>query len=427
MVKQIIIATLTLTLLVSSAVKSQTTLFPGDITITTVNSDGAKNFELLLLSDISAGTVINITDNAWINSEQSFRDSEGILTYTAPSNLSAGTVIVCPGKDGGNGFVESGNFNPAGSGDNLIIYQGSTDDPFFLFGIGWARGSTVWEYSTVSASYRSDIPMGLSTGDFTIVSLGTKDNYRLLAGAQHSGSRSALLGIMADPANYESSNAGGFASTTSGFTVVDDITAASGSGEWRSLSWSNGVPDTYVDAVVSGDVWIETDEVVHSLRIEAGGSVEIHPAGSLTITKDITNLAGANALTIKADASGSGALYHACEGVEGTVEVYLSADQWHFVSSPVSNAGTVEEVFGTVGSHLKGAYVYDEVNATWTSVSDEQISIGTGYDVYYQNDPKTLVFSGLLNNFRSRLSISVSRGAGEGWNLIGNPFPCQIA
>lgn len=407
--------------------RSQTILYPGDISIITVNADGEKNFEVLLLTDISAGTVIHFTDKAWINSEQSFRSSEGTLTYTATANISAGTVIDCPGKDGGNGFVESGSFNPAGSGDNIIVYQGSADDPFFLFGIGWARGSTVWEYSTVSAGYRSDVPMGLSADDCTIVSLGTKDNYRLLSGALHSGSRSSLLTELSDPANYESSNTGGFASATSSFTVQEDITSSSGSGEWRSLTWTKGLPGAYVDAVVSGDVWIETDEVVHSLTIEAGASVEIHPAGSLTITKDITNLSGANGLVIKADASGSGSLYHACDGVEGSVEVYLSADQWHFVSSPVSGAGTVQDVFGDIGTHLQGIYVYNEGSAAWESAVGQQISIGTGYDVYYQNDPKTLVFRGLLNSFRSRYSISVSRGAGEGWNLIGNPFPCAIA
>ena len=425
--KPLPILVLLLSLLSPILLQGQTTLFPGDLTIVNINSDGAKNFDLLLLSDISAGTVFKLTDDAWMDDNQSFRGSEGILTYTASSDMTAGTVISCPGKDGGNGFVESGNFNPAGSGDNLIVYQGDESDPFFIFAIGWARGSTVWEYSEISASYRSDVPMGLSFDDGTVVRLGTSDNYRLLSGARDPGSRGDLLQRFADASNFDSSNADGYTAVESAISVLENSSSSTGSGEWNSLTWSNGLPDNFVDVSVSGSVWIESDISVHSLRIEAGAVLEIHPGGSLTVSSQIINNNGSDALVIKADAAGSGALYHACDAVNGTVEVYLSADQWHFVSSPVSGAGSVDQVFGSAGSHLYGVYTYDEVSGSWTSQSTEAIEAMTGYNIYYQNNPKTLEFTGIVNSFRYRSSIYVSRGAGEGWNLIGNPFPCPIS
>ncbi len=306
---------------------SQSILFPGDLAIITVNADGAKNFDVLFLRDIEAGTVIHFTDNAWMNEQQAFRDSEGVLTFTATSAIAAGTVVSCPSKDGGNGFVESGNFNPAGSGDNIIAYQGSDSDPFFLFGVGWARGASVWEYSTVSASYRSDIPPGLSSDRYTITALGTSDNYRYRFEVLDSGYWSDVLSSIGNKSNYEAKNTDGFTGISESFTINEKVTLSDASGEWSSLSWDNGTPGDYTHATITGSVNIESSISCHSLTISSDASLEIHPGGSLTVNSIIDNQAGEDGLIIKADASGSGALYHACENVSGTVEVYLSPDQ----------------------------------------------------------------------------------------------------
>jgi len=158
-------------LFVLNGVRGQTVLYPGDIALLTLNSDGLKNFEFISLVDIVSGTTIHFTDDAWIEETNSFRGSEGILTYTASQNIASGSIISCPTKDGGNGFTESGSFNPSASGDNIIVYQNSIQNPVFIYGAGWARGSSVWEYSTISSSYKSDIPPGLSADNYTISSL----------------------------------------------------------------------------------------------------------------------------------------------------------------------------------------------------------------------------------------------------------------
>ncbi len=416
---------LLLTTILSLQTKSQTTLYPGDLAIITVNSDGNKNFDVLFLKEIEAGTVIHFTDNAWINTQQQFRDSEGVLTFTAASAITAGSVVSCPSKDGGNGFVESGSFNPAGSGDNIIAYQGAPDDPFFLFGVGWARGASVWEYSEVSASYRSDIPPGLAPENYTITSLGTYDNHRCQNLTD--GNRADILSWISDPDHYESSNSGGYTTIEGTISVSELETSASGSGEWTSLSWSNGLPDQFAQVSISGTVRIESAIHCQSLTIAPDARLEIHPGGSLTINGSIDNQAGENGLSILSDGSGSGALYHACEGVSGTVAVYLSADQWHFVAAPVSGAGSISSVFGTQGDHLYGVYIYDESLATWSLQLDAQVETMQGYNVYYQSTPKTIEFKGTLNSFRGRGFITVTKGTGGGWNLIGNPFACPMA
>ena len=76
-----------------------TTLAPGDLAIIGLNTDNPDSFSFVLLTDIGAGTEIFFTDNG-VLSDGSFRANEGIVKYTAPSALSAGTVIEFTGVSG---------------------------------------------------------------------------------------------------------------------------------------------------------------------------------------------------------------------------------------------------------------------------------------------------------------------------------------
>lgn len=432
----------------SLPVLPQTHLSPGDLSIISVNADGNKSFSVLFIREIEAGTTLYFTDDAWMNSDNGFRGSEGILTYTAASILPAGSVITCPSKDGGNGFVESGSFNPAGSGDNIIVYQGSKEDPFFIYGIGWARGASVWEYSDVSASYRSDVPPGLSLSDGTVVGLGTRDDY-VYSGTRYlvSGTRGELLAELGNSDNYASSNSDEQVWTNGDFLIGGDVTADQGgllrpgalglglkagaklksSVLWSEVSWTNGEPGRFSEVEIGEYVVLDQAVVVHDLVVKSGGFLEILPGASLTVFGKLTNNNGVSGLVVKADETGSGALYSSTEGVDGSVEVYLTPDQWHFVSPPVTSTQTIEQIFGSPDSHLYGVYEFDEPSMQWLSGNDQLSTKNLkGYNVKYQNTSKTIQFTGALNNFRTRRSITVSRGAGGGWNLIGNPFPAPM-
>lgn len=428
---------LTTLLVLSTAIVafSQTLLSPGDLAIIAVNSDGSKSFAVLFFRDVEAGTEIHFTDNAWRNEEQSFRETEGILTLTTSQLITAGTVLSCPSKDGGNGFVESGSFNPSGSGDNIIVYQGTSDDPFFIYGVGWARGASVWEYSNVSSSYRSDVPMGLSFDDGTLVSLGTGDDY-IFSGGQvigWSGTRGSLFALLSDASNYSRSNSSEFSWTEGNFTIESQIIAdTGGSFNWSDVFWTNGVPSRFSEVIIYGTVFIDYPVVVHSLSIQDGASIEILPGGSLTVVGDMENLSGSDGLIIRADETGSGALYSTTYGVDGRVEVFLTPNQWHFISSPVTSSQTIEELFGTIGDHLQGVYEFDESTNQWITLNPKSRfpspdSLNSGYNIKYKDNGKTLSFAGILNNFRNRKFYSISRGAGGGWNLLGNPFPAPMS
>ena len=194
------------------------TLTAGDLMIVTVNSDTngtGKGFDAVPLVDLDAGTVIYFTDNGWSNGV--WRSGEGIVTYTAPGAVTAGTVLSYRSATA-NGFTANASFNLSTGGDTILAYQGSTNSPTFLCGIGWAI-ATPWIESGALSANNSMVPAGLSAGTYTIVSCGTMDNYQYNAANGTSGSPGSLLQWVANAGNWTADDAAAFAKFTPDFTV----------------------------------------------------------------------------------------------------------------------------------------------------------------------------------------------------------------
>lgn len=139
------------------------------------------------------------------------------MTYTAPSAITAGTVLSYRSTDE-NGFVKTGaNFALSGAGDNILAYQGSSNSPSFLYGVGWAVASP-W-VATCTGTGNSEIPAGLSAETYTIVACGNLDNYQYNAANGTSGSPGTLLQWVANAGNWSSDDATAFAKFTPDFTV----------------------------------------------------------------------------------------------------------------------------------------------------------------------------------------------------------------
>ncbi|MCX6273617.1 MAG: hypothetical protein NTV09_00215 [Bacteroidetes bacterium] len=109
-------------------VNAQTTLAAGDVALVGINSANPDKFSVVLLKDIVTNTVINFTDNGFTGTNTTGRAGEGFLTYTAPSNQAAGTILSWTNGVGGTGWSGSAptNFSFNGSGDQLFIFQGIT-------------------------------------------------------------------------------------------------------------------------------------------------------------------------------------------------------------------------------------------------------------------------------------------------------------
>jgi len=169
--------------------------------------------------------------------------------------------------------------------------------------------------------------------------------------------------------------------------------------------------------------------------IQPNACLTVTGGGKLFIT-DATN----GMLTIKSNSSGTGSLVvdaNAASSVSvaahSNMELYLtginnpdSTDLWHLVSSPISNG-----VSGTfLGDYLLS---YDELTNLFSYIIATNVPLPPmrGYEAWaWVPVSKTDVFSGTLNNGSQSLALTRtyvgSLGDDNGWNLLGNPYPCAI-
>ncbi len=197
-------------------------LIPGEVVLVTVNSSAPKGFDMIPLVNLATGTTVKITDCAWTNT--GWRNTEGVVTYTAPAFVTAGTVLSYRGSDE-NGFaLSSGTFDLSGSGETLIAYQGQAANPNFLYGAGWAI-AVPWITSGVPSSTQSYIPPGLNAQAGTIISLGTAVNYQYQPSFGTTGTINELLSLVGGTNHWTNTTTPGFSIFASSLTVT---------GAWRN-------------------------------------------------------------------------------------------------------------------------------------------------------------------------------------------------
>lgn len=140
-----------------------------------------------------------------------------------------------------------------------------------------------------------------------------------------------------------------------------------------------------------------------------------------------------NSLLIESDASLVGVNYLSVNGfskVHRSIDEYSgSGDGFHFLSAPVSGFIIAGSYFEPV-SGSDDFYDWDETNNSWLNYfggnfTDTEFLVGKGYLVAYvsQNDGE---FFGDLNMIPQTQNLSFTTAQGEGWNLLGNPFPSAL-
>lgn len=192
------------------------------------------------------------------------------------------------------------------------------------------------------------------------------------------------------------------------------FTAASGN--WNTPgNWSNGVPTASLDAIIDGDATVDVAANTKDLTINSGKSVTISNGKSLTVNGSLTNSAGVAGLVLE-----SGGSLIESSGAEATVKRGITANAWHFISSPVSSAvsGIFINEFLMEHSAITNNYTY----ITGTSVPLVPVK---GYAIYADNGAIEAVFDGNLNSGYQSYN-TVYGGSNLGWNLVGNPYPSYI-
>lgn len=163
-------------------------------------------------------------------------------------------------------------------------------------------------------------------------------------------------------------------------------------------------------------------------------SLSIAPGGTLTVDKLFNdNVNGEAAIVVQSDVTeiipgfemGPGSLIHNNTGVKATVERYLTANTWHYISSPISNA--YSNVFYDI--YLTE---YDEPTETFTYIVPTNVPLTPmkGYGAWASDvwtGTTTVAYAGLLNTGTQNAGVLTnSGGSSPGYNFVGNPYPCAV-
>jgi large repetitive protein len=133
-----------------------TTLAAGDIAIIGYDTDDSgsqDSFSFVLLQPITTGTTIFFTDRSWNGSSFSTSGTDGTFTYTAASNLAAGTVVNVT-----HAQVTGAGMNLDSAGETLYAYQGTINTPStFLYALDFADGNTTFNGSLANTGLTNGV------------------------------------------------------------------------------------------------------------------------------------------------------------------------------------------------------------------------------------------------------------------------------
>ncbi len=298
-----------------STAAAPTVLAPNDVVIVSASADtgyttGAcattpesNAIDLLLRVSIGSGTVIKVTDNAWTGSALSA--SEGILTYTASTDLPAGTIIRytdCLLQTPSNGWTRSSGFDPATGGDTLLVYQGSEASPSFIYGFGFR--STSWISTGTTTTANSYIPTALASAIVPAYGTGTTARDYTYTTAGNYGIYSAtFLSDLRNMAFWQTSGNNSTAGTMYGQTTVPfDVTRPTFVGATRSnpLSATTNAATLVFHVTTSEPVQAlgVSDFAVTATGTVAYGSVVTNTVDASTYTVTVSGVTGSGTVKV---------------------------------------------------------------------------------------------------------------------------------
>ncbi|HMR16711.1 MAG TPA: hypothetical protein PKD13_09535, partial [Mariniflexile sp.] len=432
----------------------QTTLVAGDIAITGFNSDDSDEFTFVLLRDITINTTINFTDNGWFSSG-SFRSGEGLLTWTATSDLSCGTEITIidnsPFSASIGSVTDSPVFQLSTNGDQILAYQGTILIPSFIFAINFDGAG----WSNATSANDSGLPTGLTNG-VNAVDVGEIDNGNY--NCTVTTNQVLTLAAVSAATNWNISTTR--YSTLGGctYTCVPCPTTTT----WNGTTWSAGTSDINKNAIIAANYNTTTNSSFSacSLTVNAGFDLRVTNGHYVEVENDVVangvitvetqgNFIQNNDLATFTDNTGGLVVVEK----EKAMQTWYSYTYW---SSPTKTE-TIEGVLGNtpVDRRFKfeAANFIDNdteignsnlfINGTPDGLDDDGndwqpatglMVPGVGYAATaneigfpYPRPPEKYNFYGEFNNGEIKVPLVSASTVYENWNLVGNPYPCAIS
>lgn len=426
----------------------QTTLGAGDIVITGFNSDNPDQFTFVLLTDVSNTTTINFTDNGWL-SAGGFYTNEGVVTWTATTDLTCGTEITitdnAPFTATIGDVTDDNLFAFSATGDQILAYQGPDTAPIFIYAIDF--NSTGWTDAT--SSNDTALPSGL-TDAVDALNLPEIDNG--IYNCTVINDPALILAATMNSANWT------LAVDNPRFTLGGCSYSCCSTTTWDGTGWDNGNPNSSTAVIINGTYSSSVnppgsfeacsltvnalDVFAMSINLNVQGTDYISVVNDVTIDGTITIATEASLVQVN-DAS-SVTLGASGDGILQKTTTYL--DAWYdytYWSSAFTNE--------TIGSALMGVpahriYTYDAANYEdadnngfddnandWIVAGQAEVMTpGKGYAAMADEfgmmpGNQTFTFNGQFNNGVISPPVTISPGPNPlNWNFLGNPYPSGI-
>jgi hypothetical protein len=252
--------------------------------------------------------------------------------------------------------------------------------------------------------------------------------------------------------------------------LTNDATNSFSTNENSNITLTGSAKTIYFDAsnnrlrnlAITGS---NTMTLGNALKITGGSSF-----GVVTVGTGAT-LATGGFLTLGSDANGTASIGTSTGTISGslTVERYIPANgrRYRFLSSPVVGGTTLQwrdnggntngrgiQITGPTGTvdastnNAKSAFYYLETNTTggindaakWPSIDgNTTLTNGQGYRVFVRgdrsislttlnttNNATTIWVNGTYPSGTITLPVTYTSTGGQGWNLVGNPYPSAI-
>ena len=202
-----------------------------------------------------------------------------------------------------------------------------------------------------------------------------------------------------------------------------------GFGSW--VDWSADVNTSVWDGNPSLD---ENPAYIKKLRIHPEAILTLHPQAGL-VASDSSFLEDTTCFILQSSEGSAANFLDAGVKAPDTIpspacyERSMSPGNHHHVSSPMINASYADLQQQPNGLNMFKEW--KESEGLWEDLNDGDppgslLVPGRGYDVKYQVTGNRN-FNGVPNSGEVVFPASFTPSAGQGWNLVGNPFPSSIA
>jgi hypothetical protein len=321
--------------------------------------------------------------------------SGGITDMTGNATITEDPLPAAAGSITGSAAVTEGN--------TAIAYSvGTIADATSYNWVYTGSGATITNVSGNSVTI--DFAIGATSGNLTVNGVNTCGN----------GAVSPAFAITVNPA--------------SGPCFATEWTGAV-SDNWATLgNWTNCVPIFWTSVTIPAGT--PENPVIYegpgapaecaALTINSGAILTINPGKALTVNGTLTNSAGNSGLVIKS----GGSLISTSENVAATVERAIEANDWHLISSPMTNASSQLFQGHYLQRHTESTNLYTDLTLPY-----ETLTAGKGFALW--GDLPTASFTGNLNAIDVGIGTTSNYADldpinNKGWNLVGNPFASSI-